>query len=857
MSGAADQPSNQPAAGPASDLGFDQDGDSWMAILRRAESAPPLGSLAGHELLEEIGRGAQGIVYKARQPSTGRLVALKILTAGRLAGGPARARFEREIRSAAAMQHPGLVTIHGVERDGALAVLVMEFIDGEAFDRWADALWGSTDAPRRTVRTIAAVMAGVCDAVEHAHQRGVIHRDLKPSNILVDRDGVARVLDFGLARLLEPGSGSPLPAPEALSHTGGFLGTPAFAAPEQLDGAPSEIDTRSDIYALGVVLYRALAGRLPFEQPTLGALVDAVRAGTTTMPSALRGQLDPELDPIVLKAMAPDRETRYPTVGELADDLRRWLGGRPVTAHPPGFVYHARKLFLRHRIASSVIAGATLLLVAGAIISFTLAVRLRSSLARERNLTHVARHEQSLAESRAGELERAAQRIQSESDRQAATSGFLLDLLGSIRQIRADDPSVTVRELLDRAAAILDDGAMRDQPLDEAEVRFTIALSFEQLGLFNDSLSQSGRSLELRRAADPNSAETADSWNLKGRSLDLLGHGAEAEACFREALRLRAPIFGADSSEYAGPLSNLASVLESDGRLDEAEAAYRLVLRNRLAHLPPTSSTLATAHRNLARVLIDLRRLEEAEAQLLEAQRIYSTGDRSLDSRARLLRNLGLLRESQGRLEEAEVLYGQAQSTFTEAFGPDHAITAGEWYYLAHLLRTEGRSEEAAALLTRSLPVVRARFPATNPTLVWQLLELGHALGQLGRAPEALALLDEAAGAIPQSKSPGSPALGPMLAELGAAYADAGGDEQALASLLAAREVGKHAGAEQSPAGWGLLALVYHRLGRDAEAAEAAAGFAESMATSRYRNDRDCLEVAAEIAVSLRDSRSR
>ena len=232
-------------------FGFDLEDDDWFGLLRGMGDRRPMGRIGPYELLGELGRGGQGIVFKARQPRTGREIALKRVAAGDFATPEMRAHFDREIEAVVALDHPHIVTVYGSDIVDGQPVLAMRWVDGVPFDRWAR----SGEGPRREILDILSVFALVCDAIHHAHQRGVIHRDIKPSNILVDREDRPNVLDFGLARVqLDSGGGM------TLTDSGQFLGTPAYAAPEQIRGELREIDVRTDVYALGAVLYGALTG---------------------------------------------------------------------------------------------------------------------------------------------------------------------------------------------------------------------------------------------------------------------------------------------------------------------------------------------------------------------------------------------------------------------------------------------------------------------------------------------------------------------------------------------------------------------------------------------------------------------
>src|SRR6185436_2554793 len=312
---------------------FGFESESWLANLSASEAVAPLGRLGGYELLGEAGRGGQGIVFRARQPGTNRTIAVKRLLGGGLATAAARRRFEREIEAVTALSHANIVTVYGVETVEGVPLLAMEWIDGRPVTEWADGL--------QRHEVLRAFLA-VCEAVQHAHQRGVLHRDLKPSNVLVDAEGRPRVLDFGLAKLASAGGAT-------ISESGAFVGTPAYSAPEQLRG--EEVDTRADVFALGAILHELLTGRRAHGDGPRDA------ASAPARPSSFVRSIPRELDAIVLQALAEERDERYQSVDALAADLRRHMAGEAVLAHPPGALYHLRKLVARHRLASALAAA--------------------------------------------------------------------------------------------------------------------------------------------------------------------------------------------------------------------------------------------------------------------------------------------------------------------------------------------------------------------------------------------------------------------------------------------------------------------------------------------------------------------
>ncbi|HUN82196.1 MAG TPA: serine/threonine-protein kinase, partial [Phycisphaerae bacterium] len=276
--------------------------------------------IGGYRLLREIHRGGQGIIYKAVHVATRRIVAIKMLAAGSLASPRQRNRFEREIEIIAGLRHAHLVTLfETLELPDARTAFAMEFVDGLPLDQWIEQSAASLDGKLRLFMTI-------CDAVAYAHQHGIIHRDLKPGNILVDHDGRPHILDFGLAKALGSDQFNQ-------TQTGEFLGTFAYAAPEQVQGDPQQIDTRTDVYALGMILYEMLADCRPY--PESGPLSEMLRFITRVdppRPSTLKSGLDDELDTIVCKALAKDPARRYHSVAALSADIQHYLDGQPLDA---------------------------------------------------------------------------------------------------------------------------------------------------------------------------------------------------------------------------------------------------------------------------------------------------------------------------------------------------------------------------------------------------------------------------------------------------------------------------------------------------------------------------------------------
>lgn len=324
-------------------------GSDVLALPPRGLTDPLL--LPGYELVREIARGGQGVVFEAVQIETKRRVAIKLIETGD-ADGRTRRRVEREAELAASLRHPNIVSLYQrtVLGDGRQA-LAMEYVEGVAIDEWARAVDAATPPSREALRTAVRVklkaVATVCDALQHAHVNGVIHRDLKPANVLVTSNGVPRIVDFGIARRVA--------SETRITRTGAFAGTLAYASPEQVSGQPGSIDIRSDVYSLGLMVYEVLTGRRPYD--TAGSLSGAIANITRAAPAPLR-VIQPgnqpageELESIIERALAKDRSERYQSAAALKNDIDNWLAGKPVEARHHSTVYLLKKLALRHRVA--------------------------------------------------------------------------------------------------------------------------------------------------------------------------------------------------------------------------------------------------------------------------------------------------------------------------------------------------------------------------------------------------------------------------------------------------------------------------------------------------------------------------
>jgi WD40 repeat protein/predicted Ser/Thr protein kinase len=328
---------------------------------------------AGYEIIGEIARGGMGVVYKATQKMPSRVVALKVMLQGTAASEDERKRFLREADAAAALKHPGIVPIYEVGEHEGKYFFSMEYVDGRPLHQYLR-------ETQVTLHEKLLLFLKIAEAVTHAHIRGIIHRDLKPSNILIEKDGNPRLLDFGLAKLVETGRGE---GQSVVTISGKLMGTFAYMSPEQTMGNPDEIDTRSDVYSLGIILYQMLTGTMPYRLDHANplAIIKTIQETEPRRPSVIVRALRGELETILLKAIAKEKERRYQSAADLARDIRHFLNNEPIEARPSSTVYYVWKMVQRHKAGTAALA----VFVLGFLVAFVWINHLRSQASAERN----------------------------------------------------------------------------------------------------------------------------------------------------------------------------------------------------------------------------------------------------------------------------------------------------------------------------------------------------------------------------------------------------------------------------------------------------------------------------------------
>jgi non-specific serine/threonine protein kinase/serine/threonine-protein kinase len=681
------------------------------------------------QLVRKLGEGGMGQIWLAEQTSpVRRQIALKLIKAG-MYDQAVLQRFQAERQSLAIMDHPAIAKVFDAGSTPAgQPYFVMEYVPGLPITNYCD-------QKRLSARERLTLMVKVCEGVQHAHLKAIIHRDLKPSNILVvevDGKPVPRIIDFGIAKAISQQSSDQT----FTTRAGGMVGTPGYMSPEQADPSVPDIDTRTDVYSLGVVLYELLTGALPFDvklwktkpfhevlrqlheddppSPSTRISRDPVSTATaanrTTDPRQLASLLRGDLDCITLKALEKDRSRRYGTPSEVSADIGRYLRNEPVTARPASAAYRAEKYVQRHKFGVATVSAMVLLLIAFGI---TQAVQLHR-ITQERD------------------------RANRERDRATRVTDFMTGMFKVSDPSEARGNSITAREILDKASKDMGTGLAKD-PEVQSQMMEVMARTYTNLGLFARSheLAKSALDVQLR-VLGPDDPKTLESMAQLGWVLDREGHYPEAEKLERQALADQRRVLGPEAPLTLETTDRLAFVLLHEGHYDATEKLERQAIEIATRTLGPESAQTLQSMQNLGGALWSQSRYADAEQeyrQLLDVTRRVNGPDYPQTLAA--MNNLALSVEAQGRLAEAEPLYREALDAYQRVLGPEHQNTILAMENFAELLANEGHLAEAEKLDRDALGLWLRTAGPEHPGTLWSQSNLAGVLLKQGRVHEA------------------------------------------------------------------------------------------------------------------------
>lgn len=684
---------------------------------RQAALDRPESRIGPYRLLERLGEGGMGTVWLAEQEEPiRRQVALKIIKA-EVDSSQSTSRFEAERQALALMDHPNIAKVLDAGTTGAgRPFFVMELVKGLPITDYCD-------QNRLGLRDRLELFMAVCAAIQHAHHKGVLHRDIKPANVLVtlqDGQPMSKVIDFGIAKALN----QPLTDEPLRTHFGEVLGTIEYMSPEQAELGRLDIDTRSDVYSLGVLLYELMTGSTPLQRDTLrgvsfpavlrrireeepprpsdrlrhtGDTLPVLSGQRRTEPTRLVQQLRGDLDWIVLKALEKDRTRRYEGPGALAADLRRYLQDEPVEARPPSATYKLAKLARKHRQGLAVIVGCVVVLCLSAAISTWQAVR--ATLA-ERQVR--AERDRAVAAEQRAEAE--AKRAQAEADVAKAVSDFLReDFLAQASPAHEPDRDLKLRTAVDRAADKLA-SRFAQQPQVEQALRQTFGVTYLELGVYPAAQLHLERSLELARRDKGNeSPETLKALIWLGKAHQDQGRFREAKALFEQALSLSLRVQGEEGDQTCSARANLGALYLMQSDYDKAEPLLTRALESSRRTLGDTHGRTLSLVNNLALVYEFQGKSKEAERMLLEVvesdRRIF--GDKNPKTLV-ALNNLGMHYNRCRRYADAEPILTQVLALHRQVEGEDHPLTLVTMSNLASTYCGQRRYAEAEPLLVKA-----------------------------------------------------------------------------------------------------------------------------------------------------------
>jgi serine/threonine protein kinase len=790
-------------------------------------TSPSQSTLGDYRIIREVGRGGMGVVYEAEQLSLGRRVALKVLPFASALDDRQLQRFKNEAHAAAQLHHTNIVPVYAVGCERGVHYYAMQHIAGQTLaaviqdlrkprvtaqqatanenQEWrmkseetktkheelasADAALVSTfdilhssfptlSDERSTkspafFRTVANLAIQATEALEHAHELGVIHRDVKPANLIVDARGKLWVTDFGLAQIQ---------GETKLTMTGDLLGTLRYMSPEQAQAKRAIVDHRSDIYSLGATLYELMTLEPAFASEDRQELLRQIAFEEPRPLRRVNPAIPAELETIVLKMMEKNPTDRYTTAHEVAEDLRRFLEDKPIRARRPSTLARFRKWSWRHR--SMVTAAAISAVIVFAASSGIIAWKWREAESRRWQ----AEEAESNAEKRRLDAERSRDEARKSAAREQAINKFFLDdLLGAASPEEQRGRKQTVEEVLDLAAKKID-GAFPDQPEVEARVRDAIGTTYRDLGLVKKAEPFLRRALEIQQhVLGEDKRDTLETMIHLGQVLGETNRFPDAEAILQKAVMAARRVLGDEDPTTLDLLHMLAYVAGCRGRLGEAESLGRQCLDIKLRVLGPEHVETLVTMGNLAGHVLQRGRWPEAETLVRDRMRIALRAlpkDHPGTLQAKLDLFVVLLYE--GKVLELEALARENLDAAIRVWGPNHRKRWSVANQLAQALYCQGKFKEAEQLTRESVEFLRRTYGGEGPTVEECLGTLGLVLRAEGRWSEAEATLRDVVKLRSRAFGPEHPRTLHQLCFLGTVLQASGKRAQAGAALRAA-----------------------------------------------------------------------
>ena len=728
-----------------------------LAAASEPGERPHPAAIGRYRIVRLLGEGGMGTVYEAEQEEPRRRVALKVIKLG-LASPDRLRRFRRESQALARLQHPGIAQIYeSTTADtgfGLQPYLAMEFIRGLPLKEYAE-------MHRLDTRQKLMLMVKVCQAVHHAHQRGLIHRDLKPGNILVDEAGQPKILDFGVARITEEDAPEGDGQSTLQTSLGQVVGTLAYMSPEQVLGRPLEVDVRSDVYSLGVILYELMSGRLPYQvsqrqlPEAVHTILEEEPASLSSMDRTYRG----DIETLTRKALEKDKTRRYASAADLVSDIQRYLADEPILARPPSASYQLGKFARRHRTLMAGLAAVFIVLLAGIAVTTSMAVRASRAEAEARAVNEFLQND-------------------------------VLAQAGATAQARpgtAPDPDLKVRTALDRAAAGIAQ-RFEKQPMVEASIRQTIGNAYVDLGIYPEAQKHLQRALELRHGqlaedhpdmlsimsdlawlyrneglfaqAEPIASrvleirrrtlgkthpDTLEAMNDLGLLYRYEGKLKQAEKLVSEVLEIRRRTSGEENVATLFAMNTLGFVYQMEGKYPQAETLFSKVLEVRRRVSGPEHPTTLIAADNLAIVYYREQKYPEAEslfAKNLEMRRRVLGGEHpdTLDT----MNNLGATYRGEGKWAQAEVVLSNVLGAKRRVLGEENPSTLMSMLNVAVMYRYRGDYSKAEPLMVRAVDLQRRVLGEEHPDGLAGMYRLAALYSDEGKYTQAEPLFTKA-----------------------------------------------------------------------------------------------------------------